>query len=98
MNSRSASTALAIVNGKDRATLIAGYAYRFLEAIEKASVKPIPATPFPDDGLPADPNGLPPAGGNSAGWIVLAATAVSGIVIAAWDWIVAVTGIVSPWW
>jgi lysozyme len=52
----------------------------------------------PTDGLTADPHGLPPAADNSAGWIVLAATAVSGIVIAAWDWIVAVTGIVSPWW
>jgi len=52
----------------------------------------------PTDGLTADPHGLPPAAGNSAGWIVLAATAVSGILIAAWDWIVAVTGIVSPWW
>lgn len=71
------------------------------DALQMATLnpaKPIPATPFPDDGLPADPNGLPPAGGNSAGWIVLAATVVSGIIIAGWDWIVAVTGIVSPWW
>lgn len=39
----------AIVNGKDRATLIAGYAYSFLEAIEKATPleRPAPASPSP---------------------------------------------------
>lgn len=53
--------------------------------------KPVAPTPASTDTTPADKP-------NSAGWIVLAATVVSGIVIAAWDWIVAVTGIVSPWW
>lgn len=60
-----------------------------------ALAKSIPATPFPA------PDHIPDAGKkvpNSAGWVVLAATAVSGIVIAAWDWIVAITGYVSPWW
>lgn len=46
----------------------------------------------------AIPVSEPAAKSNSAGWIVLAASAASGLLIAAWDWIVAVTGIVSPWW
>jgi GH24 family phage-related lysozyme (muramidase) len=61
------------------------------KTLEALSVKPAPVTPP----KPAEPVSTKP---NSAGWIVLAATAVSGIVLAAWDWIVAVTGIVSPWW
>lgn len=52
--------ARAIVNGSDRASAIAGYAYRFLDAIERAAqpapqpAKPIPApTPAPAPSRPA---------------------------------------------
>ncbi len=65
-------------------------------------LKPAPVTPpKPAEWEPANPNVPkmePEAKPNSAGWIVLGATAVSGALIAAWDWIVAVTGYVSPWW
>lgn len=43
-----------VVNGADRATLIAGYAYRFLDAIESAQ-EPAQPTPAPAKPLPAAP-------------------------------------------
>lgn len=79
-----------VVNGTDKAALIAGYATSFYRAIEASrKAKPVPSVPVPAD---------TPAKSNSAGWIVLIATAGAAAITAAWDWIVAVTGYVSPWW
>jgi predicted chitinase len=49
-----------IVNGTDRATLIAGYAYRFLEAIDKAS-EAAPERPKPAATPPSPPELQTPA-------------------------------------
>lgn len=49
-------SARAIVNGRDRATLIAGYAYSFLEAIEKSAPKPTK----PEQAAPTKPPAFAP--------------------------------------
>ena len=43
----------AVVNGSDRAALIAGYAYAFLEGLEKVAVAPAEPTPAPRPQTPA---------------------------------------------
>lgn len=63
-----------IVNGTDKAVLIAGYAYRFLDAIEKAQAAVVipPATPMPAN--PPPPRTDDPAGKQHwLAWLVQAA-------------------------
>jgi putative chitinase len=71
-----------IVNGTDKAQLIAGYAYRFLEAIEKSADAPIPIPPKPT------PKPEPTKPGLMFGWIAIIASvaisAITAIVAGAW--------------
>lgn len=64
-----------IVNGKDKASLIAGYWRNFLDALKAADVE----TPQPPDVTAADaePDDVPPAQSGSVGTVV-ATTAVAG--------------------
>lgn len=61
-------SARAVVNGSDRATLIAGYAYHFLEALQAAVA---PSTPSPAPIPPATP-ATPPVvkHGSVLGWLI----------------------------
>lgn len=78
-----------IVNGTDRATLIAGYAYAFLQSLENVAE---PAAPSPAPTAPAKPQkpaqpipaAQPPAAG-IVGWIILALVSIAGLATAAWQ-------------
>jgi putative chitinase len=76
-----------IVNGTDKAQLIAGYAYRFLDAIEKSADAPIPIppkpTPKPEPQKPD--NAKPTLIGLIAAAVVIA---ISSVAAASWDFIV----------
>jgi hypothetical protein len=69
-----------IVNGTDRAALIAGYAYQFLQAIEtadKASRGPEHASVEPEAS----------AARGAVGWAILILSAIGGIAAGAWAWV-----------
>lgn len=80
-----------VVNGTDRAVAIAGLAYRFLDAIEQASVAPVKPAPVPP--VPAQPKDRGPAvvialfiGAVIAG-IGMFATATWGFIVNLLKWI-----------
>jgi predicted chitinase len=64
-----------IVNGTDRAQIIAQYATLFYDAIMKS-----------EDTAPAKPKP------SSTGWLVLAAVAIAGVVVGAYNWIMSLFG------
>jgi predicted chitinase len=64
-----------IVNGTDRAQIIAQYATLFYDAIMKS-----------EDTAPAKPKP------SKAGWLVLAAVAIAGVVVGAYNWIASLFG------
>ena len=64
-----------IVNGTDRAQIIAQYATLFYDAIMKS-----------EDTAPAKPKP------SKAGWLVLAAVAIAGVVVGAYNWIMSLFG------
>lgn len=78
-----------VVNGTDRAVLIAGYAYRFLEAIEAATDKPA-STDTPPPAQPADRGplvGIALVIGAILAAIGMFATAAWDFIVNLWNWI-----------
>ncbi len=78
-----------VVNGTDRAALIAGHAFHFEKALEAArKVKPAPAPVTP----PYVPTGSVPTTGNPLGWliagVIAVAAALAGWGQSIWNWLV----------
>lgn len=78
-----------IVNGTDRATLIAGHAYAFLQALEDVAEPAAPSsspTPAPKPPKPANdaPQAKRPTSG-IVGWLIVATVSIAAIATAAWQ-------------
>lgn len=85
-----------VVNGTDRGVLIAGYAYRFLDAIKKATEPAQPQKPAPAPIAPPKPAPAPQQPPSEArGWlgiIIFAVTALGAAIAAGWGWLTNLLG------
>ena len=73
-----------VVNGTDRASQIAQYADAFLSALDAMD------DAFISDRGAIDVQRVPT--GNKGGWLVLAAVAIAGVVVGAYNWIMSLSG------